>query len=127
MKEIDSEVDRLARAVIGAAIEVHRCLGPGLLESMYEEALCIELAERGIAFTQQVEVAILYKGRPIGAGRLDLLIGERLIVELKAVDALAPIHTAQALTYLRMTGQHLALLINFNVPILRDGIKRVAL
>jgi len=127
MKEINSEVDRLARAVIGAAIEVHRCLGPGLLESMYEEALCIELAERGIAFTQQVEVAILYKGRPIGAGRLDLLVGERLIVELKAVDALAPIHTAQALTYLRITGQHLALLINFNVPILRDGIKRVAL
>ncbi len=127
MKEIDGEVDRLARVVIGAAIEVHRCLGPGLLESMYEEALCIELAERHIPFAQQVEVAALYKGRLIGAGRLDLLIDECLIVELKAVDTLAPIHTAQALAYLRMTGQRLALLINFNVPILRDGTKRVVL
>ncbi len=127
MKEVDSKVDRLAHAVIGAAIEVHRCLGPGLLESMYEMALCIELTERGISFTQQGEVAVFYKERPIGIGRVDLLIGELLIVELKAVDTLAPIHTAQALTYLRMTGHHLALLINFNVPILRDGIKRVAL
>lgn len=126
-QQVGSDIDRLARAVIGAAIEVHRGLGPGLLESMYEAALCIELAERNIPFAQQVEVAARYKGKPIGTARLDLLVGERLIVELKAVEALAPIHTTQALTYLRITGHRLALLINFNVPVLRDGIKRVVL
>jgi GxxExxY protein len=121
------EVDRLARAVLGAAIEVHRILGPGYLESVYEEALAIEFHLRGIPFERQVPFALDYKGNPVGEGRLDFLVGGMLVVEIKAVDALAPIHTAQALSYLRATGRHLALLINFNVPVLKDGIKRVAL
>jgi GxxExxY protein len=124
---LDDELDRLAHAVIGAAIAVHRALGPGFLESMYEEALCIEFAARDIAFERQVVVIATYRGQPIGEGRLDLLIGGRLIVELKAVDAFAPIHVAQVLSYLRMTQRRLALLINFNVRILRDGIERIIL
>ena len=121
------EVDRLARAVLGAAIEVHRLLGPGYLESVYEEALVIEFRLRAIPFERQVPFALDYKGNPVGEGRLDFLVGGVLVVEIKAVDALAPIHTAQALSYLKATGLHLALLINFNVPVLKDGIKRVAL
>jgi GxxExxY protein len=124
---VDEELDRLAHAVIGAAIAVHRALGPGFLESMYEEALCIELEVRNIPYEKQVKVAATYRGRPIGESRLDLLVGGRLVVELKAVDALAPIHITQVLSYLRMTRKRLALLINFNVRVLRDGIERIAL
>ncbi len=127
MSEIDAELNRLTHAVIGAAIAVHRALGPGFLEKMYEEALCIELEARRIPYARQVDVVAMYRGKEIGTGTLDLLVGDRLIVELKAVEALAPVHEAQALAYLRMTGKRLALLINFNVPVLRDGIKRVAL
>ena len=121
------EVDRLARAALGAAIEVHRLLGLGYLESVYEEALVIEFRLRAIPFERQVPFALDYKGNPVGEGRLDFLVGGVLVVEIKAVEALAPIHTAQALSYLKATGLHLALLINFNVPVLKDGIKRVAL
>ena len=127
MKEPSTEIDQLARAVIGAAIEVHRVLGPGFLESIYEEALCIELESRGIPFARQVPVAVDYKGRKIGESRLDLLVGESLIVELKAVEALAPIHSAQVISYLKATRRHLGLLINFNVPVLREGLKRIVL
>ncbi len=127
MREIDSELDKMAHAVIGASIEVHRALGPGFLESMYEEALCIELKSRGIPFARQVSVAAMYRGKPIGNGKLDLLVGDRLVVELKAVDALVPVHMAQTLAYLRMTNKRLALLINFNVRVLRDGIQRIVL
>jgi GxxExxY protein len=119
--------EQAAEAVIGAAIEVHRALGPGYLESVYEEAMAVELELRGIKFQKQAPVALNYKGRPIGEGRLDLLVEGCLIVELKAVDALAAIHTAQALSYLKVTGLHLALLINFNVPVLSGGLKRVVL
>ncbi len=126
-REPDRELDRLAHAVIGAAIEVHRLLGPGFLESVYEEAMCIELQLRGISFTRQPVVAVDYKGHPVGEGRLDLLVGGKLVVELKAVDALASIHTAQMVSYLKVTGHQLGLLINFNVPLLKDGIKRVIL
>lgn len=126
-QEPDAELDRLARQVIGAAIEVHRQLGPGLLEGVYEKALCIELDLRKIPFTHQLGVGITYKGRPVGKGKLDLLVGERLIIELKAVEKLAPIHSAQMISYLRMTNRMLGLLINFNVPVLREGIKRVVL
>ena len=119
-------MDRLAREVIGAAIEVHRVLGPGLLESHYEEALCLELTARSIPFVRQRAVEINYKGRPIGTSRLDLLVGDELVVELKAIDALAPVHTAQLVSYLKMTGCTLGLLINFNVSVLKDGVKRVA-
>lgn len=126
-QEPDAELDRLARLVIGAAIEVHRQLGPGLLESVYENALCIEFDLREIPFTRQPGVGITYKGRPVGKGKLDLLVGNRLIIELKSVERLAPIHSAQMISYLKMTKRNLGLLINFNVPTLKEGIKRVVL
>ena len=105
----------------------HRELGPGLLEGVYEKALCIEFELRGIAFRTQSRVGIAYKGRPVGKGRLDLIVGDRLLVELKAVEKLAPIHLAQTISYLRMTNRALGLLINFNVPVLKEGIRRVVL
>jgi GxxExxY protein len=123
--EPEQRVDELARAVIGAAIEVHRQLGPGFLESIYEEALCIELENRQIPFERQKEISVLYKGRPIGTQRIDLLVGELLIVELKAVEALAEIHKAQVISYLKATHLSLGLLINFNVPVLKNGIQRI--
>ena len=124
---LDDRVERLAYDVIGAAIEVHKALGPGLLESVYEEALVVELTERGISFVQQAPVNVTYKGESVGDGRVDLMIDETVVVELKAVEELAPIHTAQVLSYLRASGLRLGLIINFNVPMLRDGIKRVIL
>ncbi len=120
-------LDRLAQTVSGAAIEIHRHLGPGYPESLYEEALSIELGLRQIAFERQKPVAVNYKGREIGEGRVDLVVGDELLVELKAVEALAPIHRAQVISYLKATERHLALLINFNVPVLRSGIQRVVL
>lgn len=123
--EPSKALDRLAREVIGAAIEVHRVLGPGLLESVYEEALCVELTLRSIPFVRQPQVELAYKGHPVGKGRLDLLIGDSLVVELKAVEGLNEVHKAQVISYLRTTGYMLGLLINFNVPVLRDGIKRI--
>jgi GxxExxY protein len=125
--EPDPELDSLARAVIGAAIEVHRQLGPGLTENLYENGLCIELRLRGIEFVRQPIVQIEYKGENIGEFRLDLLVGGRLVVELKAIERFAPIHKAIAITYLKITKCKLALLINFNVPLLKEGIKRVVL
>jgi GxxExxY protein len=121
--EPDKRVDELAHAVIGAAIEVHRHLGPGFLENIYEEALCIEL--EAIPFERQKEISVLYKGRPIGKHRVDLLVGQSLMVELKTIEALAEIHTAQVISYLKATGLTLGLLINFNVSILKNGIQRV--
>jgi GxxExxY protein len=125
--EPGQKLDELARAVIGAAIEVHRVLGPGLLEAVYEEALCIELELRGIPFVRQPAMIVEYKGKKVGEGKADLLVGEALIVELKAVDALADIHLAQVISYLKVSGKHLGLLINFNVSILKEGIKRIVL
>jgi len=127
MKEPEAKIDKLAHEVIGAAIEVHRVLGPGFLESVYEEALCVELKQRGIPFKRQVAVGVEYKGQMVGEGRMDILVGDFLIVELKTVDNLAPIHVTQTLSYLKATGYSLALLINFNVSVLKDGIKRVVL
>lgn len=124
-REPTAREDQLAHAVIGAAIEVHRILGPGLLESVYEEAMCVELGLRGVPFRRQYNVAISYKDHPVGGGKVDLFVDDALLVELKAVERLAEIHTAQAISYLRMTRRHLALLINFNVPVLKDGVKRV--
>jgi GxxExxY protein len=125
LHEPDRETDLLAHAAIGAAIEVHRSLGPGFLESVYEAAVVAEFRIRGIPFEQQKPVPLLYKGEPIGLHRLDLLVGERLIVELKAVDILAPIHFAQMISYLTATQLTLGLLINFHVPALKQGIHRV--
>lgn len=121
--EPERETDELAHAVIGAAIEVHRVLGPGFLEEVYEQALCVELRLRGIPFERQKPA----KGEYVGEGRLDLLVNDRLVVELKAVREIAPIHTAIVLSYLKATGRRLALLINFKVPQLRDGIRRIVL
>jgi len=121
------EMNQLTGAVIGAAIEVHRVLGPGFLELVYEEALAAELELRGICFSRQKVLAVNYKGRKVGEGRLDLLVGNTLIVELKAVANLTPLHEAQVLSYLKMTRYPLGLLINFNVPLLKDGIRRIIL
>ncbi|MBI5462622.1 MAG: GxxExxY protein [Gammaproteobacteria bacterium] len=123
--EPSSELDALARRVIGAAIEVHRVLGPGYLESVCEEALAVELALLGVAYDRQAPVSIEYKGKAVGEGRLDLLIADCLVVELKTVDSLLPIHHAQVLSYLKATRKQIGLLINFNVRVLRDGVKRV--
>ena len=123
--EPSTELDGLANAVIGAAIEVHRSLGPGYLESVYEEALGIELSDRMIAFQRQHPISVLYKGKTVGEGRLDLLVGDRLIVELKAVETLLPVHKAQVISYLKASRLHLGLLVNFNASVLRDGIQRV--
>lgn len=119
--ETDSTLDNLAHQVIGAAIEVHRRLGPGYLENVYEAALAVELALRGVSFERQKLFSLHYKGQ----GRLDLLVEEQLVVELKAVDMLAPVHKAQVISYLKATGLKLGLLINFNVSVLKQGIKRV--
>jgi GxxExxY protein len=126
--EPDAELDRIAHDVIGAAIEaieVHRILGPGFLERIYEDALCVELGMRAISFQRQAPVPVVYKGVAVGENRLDLLVQGQLVVEIKAIDTFAPIHRAQALSYLKATGYQLALLINFNVKFLKDGIKRV--
>lgn len=127
MNEPSSELDWLAHQVIGAAIEVHRLLGPGYLESVYEEALAVELSLRKIPFARQVPVAVDYKGHAVGEGRLDFLVGDALVLELKALEAFAPIHSAQVISYLKTTGHHLGLLINFNVPLMKEGIKRLVL
>ena len=124
-QEPDALTDSLTRSVIGAAIEVHRNLGPGFLESFYERAFSIELKRRGIPFKNQVCFPVLYKGIKIGENRLDLVIGELIIVELKSVEALVPVYTAQIISYLRATKYKLGLLINFNVTILKYGIRRI--
>ena len=125
--EPGDELDRLAHTVIGAAIEVHRHLGPGFLEAVYEEALCVELSSRQIPFVRQAPVAVRYKGHAVGESRLDVLVANALVVELKAVEAIAPVHVAQVMSYLKATGHKLGLLINFNVPFLKSGIKRIVL
>ncbi len=119
-------LDELSHKVIGACIEVHRLLGPGLLEAVYVECLASELAEQGIEVQREVVVPIRYKGKELAKPlRLDLLVENCLIVEAKSVDALLPVHSAQLLTYLRMTEQKLGLLLNFNVEVMRQGIKRI--
>lgn len=123
--EPGAELDGLVRRVIGAAIEVHRALGPGFNESVYEEAMGVELELRRVPFTRQHPIDLQYKGVAVGAGRLDFLIDARLVVELKATDRLAEVHIAQTLSYLRATRLSLALLINFNVPALRRGLRRI--
>jgi len=121
------EIDSLTGQVIGAAIEVHKALGPGLLESAYEECLCRELVLRKIPFERQKELPIEYKGVNLECGyRLDLVVAGKLILELKSCETLQPIHHAQLLTYLKLTGIKHGLLLNFNVPVLKDGIKRIS-
>ncbi len=119
-------INHLSAAIIGAAIEVHRALGPGLLESAYEQCLAKELSLRAIPFEQQKALPVHYKGTQLDCGyRLDFLVDAKIVVEVKAIDRLLPIHQAQLLSYLKLGGWTLGLLINFHVPLLREGIKRV--
>jgi GxxExxY protein len=119
--------NELARQVVDAAVAIHKALGPGLLESAYVAALEIEFAERGLRFVHEAPIAAEYHGKPLGvAYRADLVVESLLLFEVKAVDALGPLHTAQTLTYLRLGGLRLGLLINFSSPLIKDGIKRVA-
>lgn len=127
MREPSKEVDILAKAALDAAFEVHRVLGAGFLESVYQRALAIELRRQTTVFTQQHPISLQYKNEPVGEAILDFLIGGRLVVELKAVEAIHPVHHAQVINYLKATGLELGLLINFNVPLLKDGIKRIVL
>ncbi len=115
----------LTEAIIGAAIDVHRELGPGLMESAYEECLCYELSDRGLAFQRQVPLPIRYKKVNLDCGyRMDIVVANTVVLELKAVESLQPLHEAQLITYLKLSGMSVGLLINFNVPVLKNGIVR---
>jgi GxxExxY protein len=123
---LNDAVDRLAARIIGCAIEVHRTMGPGLLESIYRECLLIELAVQGLDVECERMIAVDYKGRPLRARlRIDLVVDNSIIIELKAVEGLRPVHSAQVMTYLRLTGYLAGLLINFNEVTLRAGLKRL--
>ncbi len=127
-KPIPPETDGVARQAVDAAFAVHERLGPGLLESVYEICLAHELRKRNLKVERQVDLPVIYDGIRLDAGfRLDLVLNDCLIVELKTVEELLPIHKAQMLTYLKLSGKRLALLINFNVPLIKDGIRRIAL
>lgn len=121
------ELNNITEKIIGCAIEVHRHLGPGLLEAIYEKALCYELDKNKIMYERQVLIPVIYKGFNLGEYRVDLLVENEIIVELKAAEKTLPLHEAQVLSYLKMTGKRLGLLINFNIPTVRDGIKRIIL
>jgi len=124
-EDTEMELNRITEQIIGAAIEVHRALGPGLLESAYEECLCRELSLREIPFERQRPLPVEYKGTTLDCGyRLDLLVMGTVVVEIKAAECIEPIHEAQLLTYMKLGGWKLGLLINFNVPVLKDGIRR---
>jgi GxxExxY protein len=118
--------DELSNIIIGAAIEVHKILGPGVLESAYEKCLCYELDKRGLAFECQKPLPLVYKDINLDCGyRVDILVEKLVIIELKAVERIEPIHKAQVLTYLKLSNLWLGLIINFNVPLLKDGIIRI--
>ena len=118
--------NELSGEIIGAAIEVHRALGPGLLESIYEQALVMELVDRGLTVSEQVEVRLAYKGRPLsGLLRLDILVNDLVVVEIKAVERVLSVHEAQLLSYLRLSNKKLGLLINFNVSVLTKAVRRI--
>ena len=119
-------INELSREIIGAAIEVHKTLGPGLLESAYEECLCHEFGLRGLTHGRQQPLPVIYKGRKLDCGyRLDVVVENRIILELKSCERLKNIHKAQLLTYLKISGLKLGLLLNFNVPVMKDGIVRM--
>ena len=121
-----TEINRITEKIIGCAIEVHRIMGPGLLESIYEECLAIEFELNYLAFERQKSMGLTYKGHDVGKElRVDFLVESKVIVELKSVEAFVPIHYAQTLSYLNLTNLQIGLLINFNVPVLKSGIKRL--
>ena len=125
-QEPSAAADTVARQIIDAGLKVHRALGPGLLESAYEACLAHELSLRGLAVRRQVPLPIVYEGLTLEAGyRLDLLVGDLVIVEIKAVEGLLRLHEAQLITYLKLSGLSLGLLINFNVGLFRDGVRRL--
>lgn len=125
---ISEEIDRVATAIVDAAFKVHTALGPGLLESVYEACLARELAKRGIQVKRQVALPVFYDGERMDAGlRLDLVVDDSVIVEVKAVEKLIPLFDAQLLTYLKLSGKRLGFLINFNVPLIKEGIRRFVL
>ena len=120
------DINELSSKIIGAAIEVHKALGPGLLESAYEECLCHEFGLRGLSNERQKPLPVIYKGIELDCGyRLDIVVENTIILELKSCEKIEPIHKAQLLTYLRLSGLHLGLILNFNVPVMRDGIVRI--
>ena len=122
---VSSTVEALATRVIGAAIEVHRAMGPGYLESVYQKSLEIEFILQDIPFRAQHGFDLLYKDHDVGGGRIDFLVGGELIVEIKTVDVVAPIHRAQMLSYLRAMDLNLGLILNFNAPVMKSGIHRI--
>ena len=122
---LELDTNGLTDRIIGCAIEVHRRLGPGLLESVYEAALCIEFKRAGLRYSRQIGIPVTYRGELIGEHRPDLIVEERVIVEIKRVERMEPVHIAQMVTYLRMTELKVGLIINFNCATLREGIKRV--
>jgi GxxExxY protein len=125
-KGLEMDINELSNRIIGAAIEVHKTLGPGLLESIYEECLGHELSLRGISFERQKPLIVTYKGKTLDCGyRLDLVVEKQIIIELKSCESIEPIHRAQLLTYLKLSDLRLGLLLNFNVPMMRDGIVRI--
>ena len=120
------DINQLSSKIIGAAIEVHKVLGPGLLESAYEKCLCHELKLRGLSFDSQKPLPLVFKGEEIDCGyRLDIVVDNAIILELKSCEQIEPIHKAQLLTYLKLSGLTLGLVLNFNVPVMRDGIVRI--
>ncbi|MBL4885032.1 MAG: GxxExxY protein [Planctomycetaceae bacterium] len=122
---MSNPLSQITEQIIGASIEVHKALGPGLLESAYEQCLCRELSLRKIGFENQVELPVEYKGIKLDVGyRIDLLVMGQVIVEIKSVEKVKPVHEAQLMTYLKLSGKSLGLLLNFNVPVLKDGIIR---
>jgi GxxExxY protein len=128
MTELSLEHNRVSGAVVDSAFAVHQELGPGLLESVYEECLALELRARGVVVWRQVSLPLVYRGRALdGALRIDLVVADLVVVEVKAVERLQPVHEAQLLTYLKLSGRQLGLLINFNVPRIKDGIRRLVL
>ena len=121
------DINKLSSKVIGAAIEVHKVLGPGLLESAYEECICHELSLRGVPFVRQKPLPVQYKGVSLDCGyRLDVVVEDAIILELKSCEKIEPIHQAQLLTYLKLSGIRLGLLLNFNVHLMREGVARIA-
>ena len=121
------EINQLSSKIIGSAIQVHKALGPGLLESAYEECLCHELHLQGVSFERQKSLPVVYKGKRLDCGyRLDLVVENAIILELKSCEKIDPIHIAQLLTYLRLANLHLGLILNFNAAVMKDGIVRIA-
>ncbi len=129
MVEIDSEkerIDSITEKIIGGAISVHRVLGPGLLESAYEECLCFELGQAGLSFERQVPLPVVYKEVQLNCGyKMDIVVERSVVIELKAVERIIPVHEAQLLSYLKLAGLKVGLLLNFHVPVLKNGLKRI--